>query len=403
MDAGFLTKKVILILSPQSWGNMLLAKHHYAIELAKRGNEVYFLSPPVNDGWHWNINAKRISINQSTSHPNLFLIHQRLFFPYNLKFHSRKLYNLLVKKQIRYLLDAIPKKIDLLWSFDLGNHFPLALFEKKYFKIFHPVDEPGDSEGIRVGSGADILFSVTKEIGEKYKSFDIPSYFINHGLADDFIFEQKIEHLPDGKIHIGISGNLLRPDLDRKTLLQIIGDSRDLIFHFFGSYFAGQSNLAASINKDAEEFVEILKGFQNVVLHGVLKTGDLAKELNKMDAFLICYDIQLDQSKGTNYHKVMEYLSTGKVIISNNITTYSGYPELIRMTAERTDNKMLPELFRETIKNLEKWNADDLVDQRKSFAGNNTYQKQIERIDNYIMDLLKSHSYQSNKTLTPES
>jgi hypothetical protein len=99
----------------------------------------------------------------------------------------------------------------------------------------------------------------------------------------------------------------------------------------------------------------------------------------------------------------MEYLSTGKVIISNNITTYSGYPGLIRMTAERTDNKMLPELFRETIKNLEKWNADDLVDQRKSFAGNNTYQKQIERIDNYITDLLKSHSYKSNKTLTPES
>ena len=37
-----LKNKKILLISPQSWGTMFVAKHHYAIELAKLGNEVYF-------------------------------------------------------------------------------------------------------------------------------------------------------------------------------------------------------------------------------------------------------------------------------------------------------------------------------------------------------------------------
>lgn len=403
MDAGFLSKKIILILSPQSWGNMLLSKHHYAIELAKRGNEVYFLNPPDNAYWDLKSRKNRITIHSSPLHANLFLIDQKLFFPYNLKFHSRRLYNILIKKQIRDILQVIEPPVDIIWSFDLGNHFPLSYFDKRKYKVFHPVDEPGDKNAILAGSGANILFSVTKEIMEKYKSFGIPFYFINHGLADEFILQENTVLFQNNRINIGMSGNLLRPDLDRKILLQIIRENPDLVFHFFGSYFAGQSNLAAAIDKEAETFIETLKAFGNIALHGVLKTSELALALNRMDALLICYDMRMDQSKGTNYHKVMEYLSTGKVTISNNITTYSGYPGLIRMTAERTDNEMLPALFKETISNLEKWNSEALVNERKSFARNNTYQKQLDRIDQHIMDLLKPNSYNSNKILIPES
>lgn len=403
MDAGFLSNKVILILSPQSWGNMLLSKHHYALGLAKRGNPVYFLNPPDND--HWNIKSgkDRIQIHSSPLHANLFLIDQKLFFPYNLKFHSRRLYNILIKKQIRDILREINRPVDIVWSFDLGNLFPLAFFDKKIYKVFHPVDEPGDPNAITSGSGADILFSVTKEILEKYHASGIPSYFINHGLADEFIPEEKAPRSTKRPISIGMSGNLLRPDLDRKILLKIIRENPEAIFHFFGSYSIDQSNIGAATGKEAELFIETLKSLPQVVLHGVLKTDELAEELNRMDALLICYDMQLDQSKGTNYHKVMEYLSTGKVIISNNITTYSAYPGLVRMISERADNEGLPGLFRETVGNLDKWNAEDLVSERKSFARNNTYSKQLDRIDQHIADMLKGKSYNSHKTLIPEA
>ena len=45
-----MNKQRIFILSPQHWGTMFLSKHHYAIEFAKMGNEVFFLIHPNQHG-----------------------------------------------------------------------------------------------------------------------------------------------------------------------------------------------------------------------------------------------------------------------------------------------------------------------------------------------------------------
>jgi len=86
MDAGFLSDKLILILTPQSWGNMLLAKHHYAIELAKSGNRVYFLNPPDNNHWSLKSRKNRIGVQESDQHPNLSSSHRNYIFPIILNF-----------------------------------------------------------------------------------------------------------------------------------------------------------------------------------------------------------------------------------------------------------------------------------------------------------------------------
>ena len=140
---------------------MKLAKHHYAIELAKLGNEVYFLNPPDND--QWSLGSKRIKIKPESEHPGLFIIDQQLYFPYKLKFHSRGIYNLLIKKQIRDILRAIHKPIDVIWSFDIGNLFPLSFFDKKIFKVFHPVDEPSDSYAISAALGSNVVLGGTSD------------------------------------------------------------------------------------------------------------------------------------------------------------------------------------------------------------------------------------------------
>ena len=118
--------------------------------------------------------------------------------------------------------------------------------------------------------------------------------------------------------------------------------------------------------------------------HGVLKTKELALYLNRMDILIICYDIDKDQSRGTNYHKVMEYLSTGKVIVSNNITTYVNEPDLVHMASERQNNFELPALFKETVLNLSLYNSADLIEKRKQFARQNTYEKQLDAINSEI-------------------
>ena len=90
--------KKILIISPQHWGKMFLAKHHYAIELAKRGNEVYFLNPPEQKKFGI---RSRIQITALTEYPGLHLIDHQLFFPYGIKFHLPEMYHRLMRFEIK--------------------------------------------------------------------------------------------------------------------------------------------------------------------------------------------------------------------------------------------------------------------------------------------------------------
>jgi hypothetical protein len=384
MKDSFLTGKTILVISPQAWGDMLISKHHYALELAKRANQVYFLNPP--DNYSWNIKGadKRIQIRVSKVNPNLHLVDQVLYFPYLLKFHARGIYNLLIKKQIRNILNQIGKPVDIVWSFDLGNLFPLAYFEKNIYKVFQPVDEPGDNHAILAAKDANIIFSVTREILDKYKNYKVRKCFINHGLANEFTEIREDMELKPARIQAGMSGNLLRTDLDRSTLLKIVHENPEVDFHFFGSYKVEGSNISGKSDAGTMAFLEKLHSYKYVNLHGVLKTQELARYLNRMDIFIICYDIDKDQSKGTNYHKVMEYLSIGKVIVSNNITTYVNQPDLVHMARERQNNFELPPLFKETVLNLSLYNSACLIEKRKKFARKNTYEKQLDVINSEI-------------------
>lgn len=376
-----LRDRTILVISPQSWGEMKLSKHHYAMELAKRGNRVYFLNPPEQDRWGW---GSKINISASTEQPNLFIISHILFFPYNFRFHLPVLFKMLMHFQVMRLLKRMIFKIDILWSFDIGNIYPFDLFPEQPIKIFHPVDEPLLPNSIKAASGADYIFSVTNEILEKYTHFKIPKFFINHGVSEDFIKSSELNKAIGIPIKVGLSGNLLRNDIDREILLKIIRNNPSIIFECWGSYKISQSNIGGSEDKDTALFIETIKREKNVILHGVLQSKYLAKEFKRMDAFLICYDVQRDQSKGTNYHKVMEYLSSGRVIISNNITTYSDRLDLVVMVKERNENSKLPALFNNVIENLGYFNDASNQKIRFHYAKANLYSEQINRIENII-------------------
>jgi len=383
IDSPALMNKNILIISPQAWGNMFISKHHYAIGLARRGNRVFFLNPP-------DASRGNIQIVSSETEPNLWFIRHRLRFPYKLRFHALPLFHALMKFQVGRILRAIDRPIDIVWSFDLGYLYPFRFFGKT-LKIFHPVDEPLTTAAIRAATGADILFSVTREIVQKYERFPIPRHVINHGVADEFLLtpatSARLATTADPApgaptpVRIGFSGNLLRPDIDREIFLKIIRENPDVVFECWGSYKQGQSNIGEAADHATAAFSAALLELPNIILHGAVPSSRLAKEIHRMDGFLICYDIQKDQSRGTNYHKVMEYLSTGKVIISNNITTYKDQPGLVCMTGEREHNRQLPALFREVTGRLAEYNAPAACSRRISFARENTYAKQLERIE----------------------
>jgi hypothetical protein len=360
---------------------MFVSKHHFALELARQGNSVYFLNPPVEPA---SAQAQKINIEPSSMQSGLFLINHRLNFPYKLKFHFIGLFHALMRPHIRKILREIGKPIDIVWSFDLGNLYPFKLFPARAFKLFHPVDEPLNQTAIDSAKGADVIFSVTREILDKYRHLPVRKHFINHGLAESFLRPVDVHKPPGSPVRVGISGNFLRGDIDREILLHIIRDNPEIRFECWGSYSIGQSNIAGNDDEATRNFILSLKQNANVVLHGAVPAGELAASMHAVDAFLICYDVNKDQSKGTNYHKIMEYLSTGKVIVSNNVTTYADRPELVQMVGERENNDRLPALFKDVIQRLDHFNSLSMQQQRLVFSNNNTYRKQVERIETIV-------------------
>jgi hypothetical protein len=137
-------------------------------------------------------------------------------------------------------------------------------------------------------------------------------------------------------------------------------------------------------NSDAEldAFIQTLMQLSNVVMHGPVPFQELAVALKNMDAFLIGYDVRKDQSRGTNYHKVMEYLSIGKVIISNRIQAYQN-TDLVEMVEEE-HNQQLPILFQTVIQQLDRYNHPNVVEKRRKFGAEHTYARQLDLIESLI-------------------
>lgn len=381
---AFLNGKTILIISPQAWGTMFLSKHHYAIELAAKGNRVYFLNPP--DETHKSNGFVEFIKNEE--YPNLTLINHGLFFNYNFKFHIPYLFHRLMRLQISRILKLIDEPIEIVWSFDIGHLYPFKFFPDESLKIFHPVDEPLNNDALNAATGAQVIFSVTREILEKYKNVPAPKYFINHGVSKKFLEASVLnDYVPGHSLRVGYAGNLLRNDIDRTCLLQIIEENPAVKFEFWGAYKYNDSNIGGAEDLEIKHFIRALTEQANVVLHGPVPSSELVKAYQRVDAFIICYDILKDQSKGTNYHKVTEYLSTGKVIISNNITTYKETGELLVMTNNRENNGELPVIFKQVMNSISYYNSKELMQQRRQYAQENLYPRQLELIDNILQGL----------------
>lgn len=367
-----MNKQRIFILSPQHWGTMFLSKHHYAIELAKMGNEVFFINPPEP---RWKLGKSHFEIIATKFH-GLFLVDQKLNVPYNFKFHLEPLFHFFMKRHIGKMekVLGIP---DLVWSFDLGNNYPFRFFSKSAKKLFFPADFPRTKMAVQAAQNADLIVSIAQEILDEYPQIEIKKLLINHGVAQHFIEAGAKPYVKiDDIIKVGLSGNFLRPDIDRPILTEIINTNLNILFEFFGAYEMKDSNIGGWNDTDTHHFIETLKANHNVILHGAIPSHHLAEELRRMDLFLICYDVQKDQSKGTNYHKVMEYLAYGKPILSNNISAYIKSDNLIKMCQSRQSNLELKKLFQEVISKLDNISNESQI----MYSSDNAYCNQIKII-----------------------
>jgi glycosyltransferase involved in cell wall biosynthesis len=360
--------RTVIILSPQPWSHLSISKHHYAMELAKK-NTVFFICPPRHRL------ASKSTIKQVND--GLFVIDYSVNVPELFKFKWSNFYHAAVRKALGRVAAKYFKHAD--YSFDFGCYqlFPSNDFLPSSFRIFFPVDDSplitGDLRGCR------IAFTVSKEIQLKFH--EGYCHFINHGLSDIFVTQakQEIENrqgwVPSGKVKVGYAGNLFLRFIDFEMFERLIKENPEVEFHFFGDHEIPVGDSMAL------RWKSFLTSSHNCVFHGWVSSGDLVNLYRGMDLFLLCYKPDHVNYHGENSHKILEYLSTGKVVVSSVITIYKG-TGLLEMPEMGNDE--LTKIFKHVVNDIAAFNSVERAEFRRRFALENSYKNQLERIASLV-------------------
>lgn len=357
--------KSILLISPESWGANHVSKHHYAKALSSLGNKVFFLNSPGRA-----FSSKEI-MNK------LWVLS---YFPIakGLRHLPEWISAYLIKWEIQRLEKHIGTRFDIIWNFDSSRFFNLKAVKNR-LRICHIVDMAENIQRPLLSKSADICFCTSDFIAKELKYYNEKVFKINHGYQMPSASVSIKETFDKSKIQVGYVGNLARSCIQWKTMNLLIESYPEIQFNFIGSH--ATSNLSA--NNLAYDQLSFLQTSKNVCLLG-------EKESNLIPAYLKCFDVllsiytvdNLEQIKQhSNLHKTMEYLGSGKVIISSYSDEYKDKAYLLEMV---TTNKELPAKFKEAISNLAHFNSPKKQAERKSFALENTYVKKILQIEKLI-------------------
>jgi len=359
-----LKDKNILLISPETWDHIFVSKHHYSVHLAARGNRVYFLNPPRAP-----FNVQAIS---ATKFQNVFSVGYSGFVK-GLRFLPPFMQRFFIWKKFVELEKFCKVKFDVIWSFDNSVFYDFRALPDRVLKISHIVDLNQNFQTSVAAKTADYCFCTTELIKERLSWFTARVFKINHGFnVSDLKGIQKA--LPgQAKVKALYAGNLAFTFIDWKLLFRLVKSHPAVDFIFIGP---GKDH--PSVDPNARLVAEQ----QNTFFLGKIPAGDLQEYYRLADILLICYrdEFHLDQA---NPHKMMEYLGSGKVIVA----TFTGeYEELMNqeVIAMSRENSQSEQLFDDVLKNLSFWNSERKIISRKAIASDNTYERQIQRIEKFL-------------------
>ena len=359
----------IYIISPQPWSGFKVSKHHYAEELANIGHSVFFLNPPKTTGRFGSVNVR------STNIKNLYQVTYRPWFPYWLKFHFRLLFDYGMRRQAKLIKQEVGFIPDVIWDFDNSYQFSDLNSFGNTLKIFHLVDDiPIGRDGDK---NADVIFSVAQRFIDRLKTLNTKKYIVPHGLSR--VFTNYATSLVANEIHVknkelpfvvGYVGNLGHVGIDWPIVSRLVLESPNVQFVFIGPY-----------DKDSI-FIHKLKLNENCKFWGPLTPAEILGFSKEVDIWLLCYDSTVTVDGATNSHKVLEYLATGKAVISNHLEFYSG-TELLTMSSPQSNDEV-PALLKKMLLNISELNEPSMQCSRARYALRSSYETNLKVINGFI-------------------
>ena len=200
-------------------------------------------------------------------------------------------------------------------------------------------------------------------------------------MSEQLIQEGMINDVPrfiaQDRLNFCYLGNLQIKLIDWENLIKTVKHNESVNFVFIGP--DKKSNIGGNVKQPQ---LSVLKSLPNTHFTGAMDKTELVQSMPWFDGFLICYDHAGFPIETSNSHKIMEYLSFGKVVVSNKFNHYQG-KELLEMVDNNND---MAEKLKEVTQNISDFNTPEQVEKRKKYAMGNTYCKHIERIESIIRD-----------------
>ena len=366
---NFLKGKNILVISPEGWGVSKLSKHHYAIELSK-SNKVWFLQPAF----------AKISASDIQDASPITLIQDGREIPgiRRLPVFMQKWY---FKKRVAQLHKKARVKFDVVWNFDNSRFYHLDCFSDA-FRIHHKMDYHVNYQNELASKSANLCLGVTSGIIDQMSAYNEHCHFIQHGYVivpkSDVVLP--VTNLKTTAVYVG---NLLIRFIHWNWIHTLVETNPDVQFYFIGSYGEGNMNPFVDVNALAD--ISALKVKKNVALLGEKSAIEMAAFCEQADILFAAYDAEKYPEITANSHKIMNYIGSGTPVVSNVFQEYFTNDSLLYMA--RSLEEFL-QIFNRIKTDKLTFYSEELVAQRKHFALKNSYERQVERIDALIHNIV---------------
>jgi len=366
--ARFWQGKRILIVSPEAWGTVRLSKHHYATTLMECGAEVFFLGPDME-----NMDLPGIAQRQG---PNVPVLIWRKPPMRGLRYLPRPIRSLMEAQQMKTLAEICGGAFDILWNFDLHRFRNLTDRKHATLHIVHAMDLRRPQDLVDPAAHADHVFVVSPSMTGALAKDQAHAVVLPHAWMPRKPITFALPSLPDG-IKAGYLGNLAMRSIHWDSICSIAAKHPEVQFYLMGPV-EGAFGDHTRINPTVAQRLQFLP---NIRIEGPLPYDEVPQWLDAMDVLLIAYDLESTGLKATSSHKVMEYLASGKVVVSSFLEDHQNVPDLIVM-ARPGEN--INTYFHQVINQLEHYNSTELQARRKNLAASNTYAERVASILKFI-------------------
>jgi len=366
--------KLILLISPESWGTNFVSKHHYANYLSKQ-NKVYFLNQVT--GFKFNLFGK-LTITKEKINENLTIISYKNLIP-KLNNLPNFIQRIVYKQQAKQLKKNLGE-IDLVWSFDPNRYFDQSVWQSKK-NIYHTVDFHYTSKTEKeICKTSDVIIGVTPLVIKSISNYSSNINRVGHGAdIDGFKIDKSIKVPGNNKTKACYTGNFHK-QIDYTVLFELAIQNKDLDLILIGPTI--DSNLNLSLEHQIDHAIyNKLSNLDNVFFIGSVPSNMLMSYLTQCDINLVLFKKE-NEITHCSPHKLMAYFYSGNLTISNYIDEHKLTDSDIILMEQEIEK--IPKLIKKVIKNLGEYNNSELSEKRKRYAIDNSYDNKIQHISNLI-------------------